>query len=72
MKRGQRPAAWILAAAASLAAAGAWAETPQAPQNTLPARTLDPAGGALVAPGNAPDVIFLHTGDVIGYLEPCG
>jgi hypothetical protein len=38
----------------------------------LPARSLEPPAGALVAAGGAPDVIFLYTGDVIGYIEPCG
>jgi len=31
-----------------------------------------PPPGALVAPGPAPDVTFLYTGDVIGYVDPCG
>jgi hypothetical protein len=33
-----------------------------------------PAGGGktLVADGPAPDLILLYTGDVIGYLGPCG
>lgn len=30
------------------------------------------SGDDLVATGSRPDVVFLHTGDVIGYLEPCG
>ncbi len=28
--------------------------------------------GALIAPGPAPDVTLLYTGDVIGYVDPCG
>ncbi len=62
-----------LVAAAALCAAVAWAqEAPKPPAAPLPARGLDPPAGALVASGNPPDVIFLYTGDVIGYIEPCG
>ncbi len=28
--------------------------------------------GALVVSGPAPEFFLLYTGDVIGYLEPCG
>lgn len=28
--------------------------------------------GALIAAGDAPEMILLYTGDVIGYIEPCG
>jgi hypothetical protein len=31
-----------------------------------------PPPGALVAPGDAPDLTLLYTGDVIGYVDPCG
>lgn len=33
---------------------------------------ITPEPGPLVAPGPAPDVIFVYTGRVIGYIEPCG
>jgi len=36
------------------------------------ALTLDLPEGALLAPGPAPDLELLYTGDVIGYLEDCG
>jgi hypothetical protein len=72
MGRWQRRAACVLGVLAVFAAAGAGAPAQQAPAAPLSARGVDPPGGALVAPGNAPDLIFLHTGDVIGYLEPCG
>jgi hypothetical protein len=52
-------AATILAAAG----AGAWAET---------GATHMPPPGALVAPGSPADVTLLYTGDVIGYVDPCG
>lgn len=35
-------------------------------------RSLEPPGGALVAPGPAPTLTLLYTGDVIGYVEDCG
>lgn len=44
---------------------------PTAPGAAIP-RTLDVPDGALVAAGKAPDVEVLYTGDVIGYIEPCG
>ncbi|MCP3982379.1 MAG: hypothetical protein GY716_24010 [bacterium] len=38
------------------------------------AMLLAPAAlaGGLIHDGPAPDAIFLSTGDVIGYLDPCG
>ena len=30
------------------------------------------ATGALIASGDSPDLFLFYTGDVIGYLEPCG
>ena len=33
---------------------------------------LAPPPGALVAPGESPGVVFLHTGYVVGFIEPCG
>ncbi len=35
-------------------------------------RTLDVPDGALVAAGKAPELDILYTGDVIGFIEPCG
>jgi hypothetical protein len=34
--------------------------------------STSPPPGALVAPGNPPDLTLLYTGDVIGYVDPCG
>ncbi len=31
-----------------------------------------PPPGAMIAPGPAPDLTLLYTGDVIGYVDPCG
>ncbi len=77
MRRFPRPAAVVLGVAMLLAMAGAEAQENPAAPATPPApppvaRSLEPPAGALVAAGNAPDVIFLYTGDVIGYIEPCG
>lgn len=47
------------ALAAALLAAGAPELRAQSPE-------------ALIAGGQAPDLILLYTGDVIGYLGPCG
>jgi hypothetical protein len=58
----------ITAASLTLALAAA-AEAPPAPNPTQ--ATVAPQGG-LVAPGRSPELEILFTGDVIGYLEPCG
>jgi hypothetical protein len=72
------PAAFLIASFAAAAepalapaSAPAPAATPAAAAPTIP-RTLDIPNGALVAPGPAPEVDLLYTGDVIGYIEPCG
>ncbi len=73
MSRVLRRAAWGLVLIAVLGAAIATAEEP--PKAAAPppaARGLEPTGGALVVGGNPPDLIFLYTGDVIGFIEPCG
>jgi hypothetical protein len=31
-----------------------------------------PPPGALIAPGEAPDLFVLFTGDVLGYVDACG
>jgi hypothetical protein len=56
-------------AAAQTAAPGQPA-TP--PASVAIPRSLDIPDGALVAAGKAPEVELLYTGDVIGYIEPCG
>jgi hypothetical protein len=42
-----------------------------APPASVP-RSLDIPEGALVAPGKAPELDLLYTGDVMGYIDPCG
>ncbi len=61
---------WMLPVAILLAGfAVAQAPPPAAP---AVARTLNVPDGALVAAGKAPEIDMLYTGDVIGYIEPCG
>jgi hypothetical protein len=42
------------------------------PEPATPPVSLELPEGALVAPGPAADLTLLFTGDVIGYIEPCG
>ena len=58
----------VVAAPASVPAPAA-AAAPVAP--VLP-RSLEVPDGALIAGGGAPEVDLLYTGDVIGFIEPCG
>ena len=60
----RRPIAAL--AAFLLAGAASGQSTPAPPVS------LEPPPGALLAPGAAPALAFFTTGDVIGYLEPCG
>jgi hypothetical protein len=70
--RSLRSAALLLAAAAVLSASVAFAQLkPPATAGSTP-RSLEPPADVLVASGPAPDLILLYTGDVIGYVEPCG
>jgi hypothetical protein len=57
--------------AAAQAAPPAGAAAPPAAAPTV-ARPLDVPDNALVAPGKAPELELLYTGDVIGFIEPCG
>ena len=70
---------WLLAAAALatglVVAAPASAPAPAAaaaPAAPVVPRSLDVPDGALVAGGAAPELDLLYTGDVIGFIEPCG
>ena len=65
------PAALLIAgiAGAEVPQPAAPVQPPAAPQ--VP-RTLDVPDGALVAAGQAPEIDVLYTGDVIGFIEPCG
>lgn len=35
-------------------------------------QSFRPPAGALVAPGRAADLLLLYTGDVVGFVDPCG
>jgi len=87
MTRTVRFPASITAAIAAfcMASAFALAQEPQPAKPVPVPNTLDdpnvPSSGAvvlgadegpLVAPGEAPDLIFEFTGKVSGYVEPCG
>jgi hypothetical protein len=55
---------------AALAAGGsqvAWAQEAEEGQVSF-----RPPRGAMIAPGPAADLTLLYTGDVIGYVDPCG
>lgn len=70
-------AVWLTAAVLAASATGTWAqEAVPRPAGSASAnvlnRSLSPPGGALIAPGTDPDVTLLYTGNVIGYVEPCG
>lgn len=65
-RRGPRARTLGIAIALGLAGCfGAAAQGTSAPSHVPPA-------GALVAPGEAPQVGLLYTGDVVGYIDPCG
>ena len=53
---------WALGAAL-LALGGVWLSARLAAQD---------ATGSLVGGGEKPELFLLYTGDVIGYVEPCG
>ena len=57
---------------ARLALVAALAAVAASPTVAQEGASTSPPPGALVAPGNAPDVTLLYTGDVIGYVDPCG
>ncbi len=60
---------WMLPVALLIAGIATAQAPPGAPK--VP-RTLDVPAGALVAPGPAPELELLYTGDAIGFIEPCG
>ena len=64
---------WMLPVALLIAGIATAQAPPVAPPGApkVP-RTLDVPAGALVAPGPAPELELLYTGDAIGFIEPCG
>ena len=76
LRRFRSTTARLLALAALGAATVASAETPH-PQAVRGADVPAPATplaspGALIKEGQPPALFLMYTGDVIGYLEPCG
>jgi hypothetical protein len=63
-----------LAGAAAVIGVEAQQSAPQAPpaKAATERRTLELPPGTVVSPGMTPDLVFIYTGDVIGYLDPCG
>jgi len=46
--------------------------TPGQAQTATPTTPGAPQRTSLIASGDVPDLFLLYTGDVIGYLDPCG
>ena len=65
------PVAVVIAGIAAAAAPPPTAPGPPPVVVPIP-RSLDVPDGALVAAGKAPEIDVLYTGDVIGFIEPCG
>ena len=68
-----RPAATEVLLGCAIAAAASsvsWSQTAD-PGVTAPVATAE-SRRALIDPGESPDLFLLYTGDVIGYLDPCG
>ena len=61
----------VFTAGIALAQAPPPAPAPAPVAPTVP-RPLDVPDNALVAAGKAPEIELLYTGDVIGFIEPCG
>lgn len=62
---------FALAACIVVAASAARAEGPGYAAPTI-GPSLTPPDGTLVASGPTPALTLLYTGDVIGYVDPCG
>jgi len=68
--RGPRAVQMLFPVAAVCMALLAHGQGTEAPEPI--GKSFHPPGGALIAPGRAPDLILLYTGDVLGFLDPCG
>jgi hypothetical protein len=51
----------LVCAVGAVACIASWAQTAAPPQRQ-----------SLIAKGDTPNLFLLYTGDVIGYLDPCG
>jgi hypothetical protein len=73
--RSVRWTAWALGCVLGAAAtAPAWAQArPQAERDaTASPKPTAHAQRTLIARGDPPDLFLLYTGDVLGYVDPCG
>ena len=64
-----------LLAATLLIAGFALSVTARAQQTQQPTKTTQPKlaqGQPIILPGQAPDLLMFYTGEVVGYLSPCG
>ena len=66
-KSGLRLGASVLTLILMAAGPGLQAQSPAEQQESF-----RPPRGAMIAPGPSADLTLLYTGDVIGYLDPCG
>ena len=66
MRRFPAPMA-LLALVAVVPAASLGARAEESPTSTFVA-----SANSLVSPGKAPPLTLLYTGNVVGYIEPCG
>jgi len=71
MQRRKRWSRVGLAALAIGASCLALAQAPPPESQTI-GQSFQPPQGALIAPGKAPDLFLLFTGDVLGFVDPCG
>ena len=65
-------AAAVLGAAVALPSMTADPPAAGPPPAERPTSMVGAASGALIAPGRSPELEILFTGDVVGFLEPCG
>jgi hypothetical protein len=79
MRREGRARGWAAVGAAALVFAVAPLSAPSLAQTDGSADPGRPAArsyklpaGALIAPGDDPTLTLLYTGNVVGYVDPCG
>ena len=73
MRRLQFPVRAALTVLALCGAARAQAPPSPDPPAEAPVESAARASaGSLIAPGKTPDLLLVSTGDVIGYVDPCG
>ena len=73
--KNRSPRLGVLLAAVAItlsAASWVWVEETAAQEASPVEVAAETSPRALIADGNPPDLFLLYTGDVIGYLDPCG